>query len=41
MSEILVIETDQGKTLDAHLGDFIIIRIAESPYRIPLGVQWR
>lgn len=37
MSEILVIEADQGKTLDAHLGDLIIIRLAESP---TTGYRW-
>jgi predicted secreted protein len=37
MSEITIVETDQGKTLEAHPGDLIVIRLAETPTS---GYRW-
>lgn len=31
MSEIVILDSDRGKTFEAHVGDLIAIRLAENP----------
>jgi inhibitor of cysteine peptidase len=37
MSEIVILDSDQGKTIEAYRGDSIIIRLAENP---ATGYRW-
>lgn len=37
MSEIVILDSDQGQTFEAHVGDLISIRLAENP---TTGYRW-
>jgi len=37
MSEILILESDRGKTVEIHVGDRVAIRLAENP---TTGYRW-
>lgn len=37
MSEIIILDSDHGKTVAAHVGDIIAIRLAENP---TTGYRW-
>lgn len=38
MSEIVILDSDRGKTVEAHVGDLITVQLAENP---TTGYRWQ